>query len=173
MVRTRRPGSPSGCALSIVDVEAGHQPFVNERGDVWAIQNGELYNHEHLRNDLRARGHRLQTRCDTEILPHLYEDAGSRFAEHLRGMFGIALWDESRRRAVLVRDRLGIKPLYWAQSGDLLVFASELKSLLASGLIDGELDYEAIDAYLTLGFVPAPLARRWRRCRSCSRAISS
>ena len=143
--------------LSIVDVEGGHQPFVNERGDIWAIQNGELYNHEHLRNDLRARGHRLQTRCDTEIIPHLYEDAGSRFAEQLRGMFGIAVWDETRRRAVLVRDRLGVKPLYWARSGDLLVFASELKSLLASGLIDTELDYEAIDAYLTLGFVPAPL----------------
>ncbi len=142
--------------LSIVDVEGGHQPFVNERGDVWAVQNGELYNHEALRNELRARGHRLQTRCDTEILPHLYEDAGVRFAEHLRGMFGIAVWDESRRRAVLVRDRLGIKPLYWAQTRDLLVFASELKSLLASGLIETELDYEAIDAYLTLGFVPAP-----------------
>ena len=142
--------------LSIVDVDGGHQPFVNERGDVWAVQNGELYNHESLRNELRARGHRLQTRCDTEILPHLYEDAGVRFAEHLRGMFGIAVWDESRRRAVLVRDRLGVKPLYWAQTGDLLVFASELKSLLASGLIETELDYEAIDAYLTLGFVPAP-----------------
>jgi asparagine synthase (glutamine-hydrolysing) len=142
--------------LSIVDVEGGHQPFVNERGDVWAVQNGELYNHEALRHDLRARGHRLQTSCDTEILPHLYEDAGSRLAEYLRGMFGIAVWDASRRRAVLVRDRLGIKPLYWAQTGDVLVFASELKSLLASGLIKIELDYEAIDAYLTLGFVPAP-----------------
>ena len=143
--------------LSIVDIEGGHQPFTNERGDVWAIQNGELYNHERLRTDLRSRGHRLRTRCDTEVIPHLYEDAGPRFAEQLRGMFGIALWDESSRRLVLVRDRLGIKPLYWAQSGDLLVFASELKSLLASGVVGSELDYDAIDAYLTLGFVPAPL----------------
>jgi len=142
--------------LSIVDIEGGHQPFLNERGDVYAMQNGELYNHELLRRDLRARGHLMKTRCDTEILPHLYEEFGSRFAEQLRGMFGIALWDESRRRAVLVRDRLGIKPLYWARTGDLLVFASELKSLLASGLIEPELDYDAIDAYLTLGFVPAP-----------------
>ena len=142
--------------LSIVDVEGGHQPFVNERGDVWAVQNGELYNHELLRADLRARGHQFQTRCDTEVLPHLYEEKGPGFAQDLRGIFGIAVWDETRRRAVLARDRLGVKPLYWARSGDLLVFASELKSLLASGLIDVELDYEAIDAYLTLGFVPAP-----------------
>jgi asparagine synthase (glutamine-hydrolysing) len=142
--------------LSIVDIKGGHQPFVNERGDIWAIQNGELYNHERLRADLDARGHRLRTRCDTEVIPHLYEDTGTRFAEHLRGKFGIAVWDQTRRRAVLARDRLGVKPLYWALSGDLLVFASELKSVLASGLIGGELDYEAIDAYLTLGFVPAP-----------------
>src|SRR5579862_9115328 len=79
--------------LSIVDVEGGHQPFVNERGDVWAVQNGELYNHEPLRNELKARGHRFHTRCDTEILPHLYEEAGSQFAAELRGMFGIAVWD--------------------------------------------------------------------------------
>ena len=142
--------------LSIVDVEGGHQPFMNERGDVWAVQNGELYNHERLREDLHAGGHQLHTRCDTEVIPHLYEDVGPRFAERLRGKFGIAVWDQSRRRAVLARDRLGVKPLYWARSGDLLVFASELKSLLASGLIGGELDYEAIDSYLTLGFVPAP-----------------
>jgi asparagine synthase (glutamine-hydrolysing) len=142
--------------LSIVDVEGGHQPFLNERGDVWAVQNGELYNHELVRTRLEARGHRFRTRCDTEILPHLYEEEGVGFAESLRGIYGIAVWDETRRRAVVVRDRLGVKPLYWARTGDLLVFASELKSLLASGLIDVELDYEAIDAYLTLGFVPAP-----------------
>lgn len=143
--------------LAIVDVEGGHQPFMNERGDVWAIQNGELYNHGELRHDLARRGHHLVTHCDTEVIPHLYEDNGAQFVEQLRGMFGLAVWDESRRRLVLARDRLGIKPLYWARTGDLLVFASELKSLLASGLIDGELDYDAIDAYLTLGFIPAPL----------------
>ena len=151
------PGVAMGMRrLSIVDVEGGHQPFVNERGDVWAVQNGELYNHELVRAGLQARGHVFSTRCDTEILPHLYEEKGPGFAEDLRGMYGIAIWDQTRRRAVVVRDRLGIKPLYWARSGDLLVFASELKSLLASGLIGVELDYEAIDAYLTLGFVPAP-----------------
>lgn len=142
--------------LAIVDVEGGHQPFVNERGDVWAIQNGELYNHEKLRQGLARRGHRLATHCDTEVIPHLYEDNGAQFVDQLRGMFAVAVWDESRKRLVLARDRLGIKPLYWARTGDLLVFASELKSLLASGLIAVDLDYDAIDAYLTLGFIPAP-----------------
>jgi asparagine synthase (glutamine-hydrolysing) len=151
------PGIALGARrLSIVDVASGHQPVANERDDVWAIQNGELYNHEDLRRDLDMRGHRLRTRCDTEIIPHLYEENGMQFVQRLRGKFGVAVWDESRRRAVLARDRLGVKPLYWARSGDLLVFASELKSLLASGLVGGALDYDAIDAYLTLGFVPGP-----------------
>jgi asparagine synthase (glutamine-hydrolysing) len=142
--------------LSIVDVEGGHQPVCSEDGRVWAIQNGELYNHMGLRAGLLADGHVLETRCDTEILPHLYEHHGTRFAETLRGKFGIAVWDGRERRAVLARDRLGVKPLYYSRSGDLLVFASELKSLLASGLIDTTLDYDAIDAYLTFGFFPAP-----------------
>jgi asparagine synthase (glutamine-hydrolysing) len=142
--------------LSIVDVEAGHQPFSNEDGRIWAVQNGELFNHEDLRRSMGAAGHRFATRCDTEIIPHLYEEHGVEFERELRGMFGIAVWDDDARRAVLVRDRLGIKPLYYAQVGDLLVFASELKSLLASGLVPTDLDYEAIDAYLGLGFFPAP-----------------
>ena len=142
--------------LSIVDVEGGHQPVANEDGSIWCVQNGELYNHDQIRAGF-GNGHRLRSRCDTEILPHLYEDVGNAFPEHLRGKFGIALWDGRERRAVIARDRLGVKPLYYAEAGDLLVFASELKSLLASGLVDTELDYEAIDAYLTLGFVPGPL----------------
>jgi asparagine synthase (glutamine-hydrolysing) len=143
--------------LSIVDVEGGHQPIANEDGSVWAVQNGELYNHEAVRADLRARGHRFATRCDTEIIPHLYEDAGAAFPERLRGKFGIALWDGRKQRAVVARDRLGVKPMYYAQADDVLVFASELKSLLASGLVDTRLDYEAIDAFLTFGFVPGPM----------------
>jgi asparagine synthase (glutamine-hydrolysing) len=142
--------------LSIVDVAGGHQPFFNERGDVVAMQNGELYNHATIRRELDAGGHTLHSRCDTEVIPHLYEDRGPSFAQALRGMFGIAVWDETRRRAVIVRDRLGIKPIYWAVRGDLLVFASELKSLLASGLVDPELDYDAIDTFLTFGFFPPP-----------------
>jgi asparagine synthase (glutamine-hydrolysing) len=143
--------------LSIVDVEGGHQPVANEDGRIWAVQNGELYNHGEIRRRLGDRGHRFRTRCDTEIIPHLYEDAGTTFPQHLRGMFGLALWDGRERRAVLARDRLGIKPLYYAEAGDVVVFASELKSVLASGLVGTDLDYEAIDAFLTLGFVPGPL----------------
>jgi asparagine synthase (glutamine-hydrolysing) len=142
--------------LSIVDVEAGHQPFPNETGEIWGMQNGELYNHDQIRSDLVADGHVFTTRCDTEILPHLYERYGTHVAEQLRGKFGIAIWDSRRRRAVIARDRLGVKPLYWAHVGDRVVFASELKSLLASGLVGTELDYEAIDAYLTFGFFSGP-----------------
>ena len=151
------PGASLGARrLSIIDVEGGHQPFGNEDGSVWAVQNGELYNHAALREELRGKGHTFASRCDTEILPHLYEEHGPRFPERLRGMFGVAVWDRARRRGVIARDRLGIKPLYYAVCGDSLVFASELKSLLASGLVPTDLDYEAIDAFLSLGFFPAP-----------------
>jgi asparagine synthase (glutamine-hydrolysing) len=142
--------------LSIVDVEGGHQPFPNEDSSVWGMQNGELYNHIELRRSLERDGHRFKSVCDTEILPHLYEAFGVEFERHLRGKFGLAVWDARRRRAVVARDPLGVKPVYWAQADDLVVFASELKSLLASGLIEPSIDYAAIDAYLTLGYVPAP-----------------
>ena len=143
--------------LSIVDVDGGHQPFANEDQTVWAVQNGELYNHDDVRAGLRRDGHRFATRCDTEVIPHLYEAVGPAFPEHLRGKFGIALWDARERRAVVARDRLGVKPIYYADLGDVLVFGSELKSVLASGLVDVDLDLEAIDAFLTLGFVPGPM----------------
>ncbi|HEY7019303.1 MAG TPA: hypothetical protein VH297_12615, partial [Gaiellaceae bacterium] len=120
--------------LSIVDVEGGHQPVSNEDGTVWCVQNGELYNHDEVRAGFGSR-HHLRSRCDTEILPHLYEDVGDAYAEHVRGKFAIAAWDARRRRAVVARDRLGVKPLYYAEAGDVVVFASELKSLLASGLV--------------------------------------
>jgi asparagine synthase (glutamine-hydrolysing) len=142
--------------LSIVDVAGGHQPVSSEDGSVVAIQNGELYNHGRLRAELVDAGHRLETRCDTEVLPHLFERDGARLPERLRGKFALAVWDSRRRRALIARDPLGIKPLYFSVAGDVLVFASELKSLLASGLIEPEIDYEAIDAYLALGYVPAP-----------------
>jgi asparagine synthase (glutamine-hydrolysing) len=151
------PGVALGARrLSIVDVAGGHQPFTSEDGRIWAVQNGELYNHLPLRGQLSRDGHRFRSRCDTEVIPHLYERYGPKFAEHLRGKFAIALWDERDMRGVLVRDRLGIKPLYYAFADKRLVFASELKSLLASGLVEPELDYEAIDAFLTLGFFPGP-----------------
>ena len=158
--------------LSIVDVVGGHQPFPNEDGTVWVAQNGELFNHEELRRGLEREGHRFRSRCDTEILPHLYERDGVDLASRLRGMFALVLWDESARTALLVRDRLGIKPLYYAVVGDTLLFASELKCLLASGQVDAALDYEAIDAYLTLGFFPSP-RRRSPASASCRPAIAS
>jgi asparagine synthase (glutamine-hydrolysing) len=142
--------------LSIIDVASGHQPFANESGDVWAVQNGELYNHDSIRAELASAGHGFRSRCDTEILPHLWERDGTGLSRRLHGKFALAVWDARTRRALLARDRLGVKPLYWARSDDLVVFASELKALLASDLVSATLDYEAIDAYLALGFVPAP-----------------
>ena len=100
--------------LSVVDVAAGHQPFANQDGSIWAAQNGELYNQDQLRRELSADGHVFRTHCDTEVIPHLYERYGVDFPSRLRGMFAIALWDDRRERAMLVRDRLGVKPLYYA-----------------------------------------------------------
>ena len=152
-----RPGAALGARrLSIVDIEGGHQPFANEDGSVTAVQNGELYNHESIRSELSADGHRFGSRCDSEILPHLYERDGTDFVSALRGKFGVAVHDARTRRAVVARDRLGVKPMYYAITGDFVVFGSELKSILASGLVTTELDLEALDAYFSFGFVPAP-----------------
>jgi asparagine synthase (glutamine-hydrolysing) len=150
------PGAALGVRrLAIVDVAEGHQPVWSEDRTVVAVQNGELYNHGALRRDELA-GHRFASRCDSEVLPHLYERHGVAFMERLRGKFGLAVWDTQRRRLVLARDRLGVKPLYYALVGGRLVFGSELKSVLASGLVPTDLDYSAIDAYLSFGFVPGP-----------------
>lgn len=147
------PGIALGARrLSIIDVQGGHQPVPNESERIWAIQNGELYNHVELRKELERDGHVLRTGCDTEVLPHLYERVGDAVPEALRGKFAIAIWDGGRRRALLARDRFGVKPLYIAEVRGLLIFASELKSVLASGLVDPKLDLDAIDAYLSLGF---------------------
>jgi len=142
--------------LSIIDVVDGHQPFANERGNVVAAQNGELYNHEEIRRRLERDGHVFTSRCDTEILPHLYEAEGDDMPQSLLGMFAFALWDAERQRALIVRDRLGKKPLYYAEVGDVLVFGSELKAVLASGLVPTDLDLEALDLLLALGYVPGP-----------------
>ena len=131
------PGVAFGARrLSIVDVEGGHQPFgIEPELDVWGMQNGEIFNHAMLREGLERDGFSFRSRCDTEVLPALYARDGLDFPRRLRGMFGIGIWDGRRRRGMIVRDRLGIKPLYHARVGDLLVFASELKCLLASGLV--------------------------------------
>jgi asparagine synthase (glutamine-hydrolysing) len=139
--------------LAIIDLETGDQPVLNERGDVVAIVNGELYNYRELRAELEARGHTFRGHGDVEIVPHLYEEHGELFVERIRGMFAIALWDDARRRLLLARDRLGIKPLYLAQLGEGLAFASELAPLLGLGA-SSEPDPEAVADYLVLGYVP-------------------
>jgi asparagine synthase (glutamine-hydrolysing) len=118
--------------LSIVDVTGGHQPMGTEDGRAWITYNGEIYNHPELQRELVARGHRYRTRSDTETILHLYEEAGERCVERLRGMFAFALWDRGRGRLLLARDRLGIKPLYYALTADELLFASEIKAILAA-----------------------------------------
>jgi asparagine synthase (glutamine-hydrolysing) len=139
--------------LAIIDLETGDQPVLNERGDVVAIVNGELYNYRELRAELEAKGHTFRGHSDVEVVPHLYEEHGEAFVERVRGMFAIALWDDARHRLVLARDRLGIKPLYLAQLGEGLAFASELAPLLALGA-SSEPDAEAVADYLVLGYVP-------------------
>ena len=126
--------------LSIVDLAAGHQPLANERDTAWIVFNGEIYNHADIRLELEAHGHRYRTRSDTETIVHAYEQWGDACVERLRGMFAFAIWDADKRRLLLARDRLGVKPLYWAQAGDRLLFGSEIKSILESGLVRPEAD---------------------------------
>jgi len=143
--------------LAIIDLEHGDQPLANEDGTVTVVQNGEIYNHEALHAELEAAGHRFRTRSDTEVLAHAYEQWGVGFVERLRGMFALALWDARECRLVLARDRFGIKPLFWAEVGGGLAFASELKALrLAPGFRD-DVDPEALDAFLAFNSIPAPL----------------
>jgi asparagine synthase (glutamine-hydrolysing) len=135
--------------LSIVDVAAGQQPMTNEDETLHITFNGEIYNHTDFRQQLEARGHRYRTRSDTETILHLYEEYGTRSVEHLRGMFAFAIWDQKRRELVLARDRLGIKPLYYAHTEDgSLYFASEIKALLEARAVRPELNFEALPDYL-------------------------
>jgi asparagine synthase (glutamine-hydrolysing) len=138
--------------LSIIDLETGDQPVANEDETVHVVQNGEIYNYRELRRELERAGHRFRTHGDTEVLVHLYEEHGERFAERLRGMFAIAIWDGPRRRLVLARDRFGIKPLYYRDEGGQLSFASELRALPR-----GEIDVAAVEAFLAFNSIPAPL----------------
>ena len=130
--------------LSIIDLDNGQQPVSNEDGSVWVVFNGEIYNYQELRRQLEENGHRFRTASDTETIVHLYEDLGARLVDRLRGMFAFALWDERRRQLLLARDRLGIKPLYYAQSNGTLAFSSELKPILQLPHIGRELAWEAV-----------------------------
>ncbi len=152
-----RDGAALGCRrLAIIDVAGGAQPLADERGDVFAVCNGEIYNHRALRDDLVRRGHTFRTGSDAEVIPHLYEERGIDFVDALDGMFGLALWDGRRRRLVLARDRMGEKPLYYAVTRRALVFASEPKAILATGLVEPTADGEAIAGYLRTGYVATP-----------------
>jgi asparagine synthase (glutamine-hydrolysing) len=144
--------------LSIIDLAGGHQPLSNETETVWTVFNGEIYNYEALRHRLEAKGHTLRSHGDSEVLVHLYEDEGTRMFSLLRGMFALAIWDVRRQTLVLARDRLGQKPLVYSQNGHRLVFASELKALLAlpDAIIPRTVDPLALDQYLCYGYVPHP-----------------
>jgi asparagine synthase (glutamine-hydrolysing) len=150
------PGVAMGMRrLSILDLDTGAQPISSEDENVTTVFNGEIYNFQDLRAKLAGR-HRLATRGDTETIVHLYEDHGPRFVEHLTGMYAIAVWDRPRRRLVLTRDRMGVKPLYVAETADGLAFASEIKCMIAGGLITPELDPLAAELFLAYGYVPGP-----------------
>jgi len=143
--------------LSIIDLTTGHQPLSNEDGSIWVIENGEIYNFSELREDLIKQGHKFKTKSDGEVIIHLYEEKGENFIEYLNGMFGFALWDSIKRRLIIARDRLGIKPIHYMQTRDgQIVFASEIKALLKYPGWEAKLDLEALDLYLTYEYVPTP-----------------
>lgn len=143
--------------LSIVGLADGQQPMSNEDRSVSVVFNGELFDHLERRVELQGRGHRLVTHCDTEIIPHMWEEHQEEMFAKLRGQFAIALWDEKRRQLLLGRDRFGIAPLYWTRQGDWLLFASEIKGLLASGLITAKPDRRGIDHVFTFSAMPGPV----------------
>ena len=144
--------------LAIIDLATGDQPISNEAHRITVVQNGEIYNYRELRVELQSSRHRLWTHSDTEVLIHLYAEHGVGFVERLRGMFAFALWDAERSRLVLARDRYGIKPLYYRDTGHELEFASELRALPR-----GEVDLDALEAFLAFNSVPGPLTRCRRR----------
>ena len=143
--------------LSIIDLGGGHQPIGNEDNTIQVVYNGEIYNYRQLRESLQQRGHIFRTDSDTEVLVHLYEEYGDALVEHLEGMFAFSIWDSVRELLVIARDRLGIKPLYYAYDGRNLVYGSEIKALLASGMVDANIDYQGLDAFMAFTYIPAPL----------------
>jgi asparagine synthase (glutamine-hydrolysing) len=145
--------------LSIIDLEGGHQPLANEDGSIWVAHNGEVYNFPELSKELKSLGHSFKTRTDTETLVHSYEEWGEDFIHRLRGMFAFALWDGRQHKLLLVRDRIGIKPLYFTLLEDkTMVFGSELKAILIHPRINRAMEPKALDLFLTLEYVPAPFS---------------
>jgi asparagine synthase (glutamine-hydrolysing) len=142
--------------LSIVDLAAGHQPLTNEDDTIWIVFNGEIYNHQAVRERLESAGHRYRTRSDTETIVHAYEQWGISAVDHLRGMFAFAIWDTGNRRLLLARDRLGVKPLYWCRAGNRLLFGSEIKSILESGLVEPRAREDALPELLGTRYLSGP-----------------
>src|SRR5262249_12388153 len=154
--------------LSIIDVAGGRQPIFNEDETVAIVFNGEIYNYLELRRIVEARGHRLKTKSDTETIVHLYEDYGEACVAMLRGMFAFALWDARDRKLVLARDRVGKKPLYYADFGGSLAFGSELKAVIENPSVPREIDAQAVADYFSFQYIPAPktIFRRVRKLRA-------
>src|SRR5437762_904817 len=142
--------------LSIIDLSGGKQPMFNEDGSVVVVFNGEIYNFADLTGALIARGHRFTTRSDTETIVHAYEEYGVECMKDFRGMFAFAIWDRRQKRLLLVRDRLGIKPVYYYAGKDFFVFGSEIKSLLEHPRVPREVDRQSLDLFLALRYVPGP-----------------
>lgn len=140
--------------LSIIDLQTGRQPVSNEDGSIWAVFNGEIYNFRQLRRGLEQQGHTFSSGTDTEVIVHLYEEYGARCIEHMRGMFAFALWDTGRKQLLLARDRLGIKPLYYAEIGGRLVFASELKAILQLPEVERRLNWSSVNHLFTFLSTP-------------------
>jgi asparagine synthase (glutamine-hydrolysing) len=154
----RRPGlALASCRLSIVDPEDGRQPVSNETGDVTVVFNGELFEYPDLRADLEKHGHHFATRCDTEVIPHLWEEFQEEMFSRLRGQFALAVWDKRRRLLILARDRFGVCPLHWTCRNNWLLFGSEIKALLASGLVTARTDLQGINHLFTFFALPGPV----------------
>jgi len=144
--------------LAIIDLsDKGKQPLCNENGTVWIVFNGEIYNFQELRTELERFGHKFDSHTDTEVIVHAYEEWGTECVKRLRGMFAFAIWDQPERRLFVARDRVGKKPLYYAGHARFFAFASELQGLLQNAEVRREADLEAVDSYLSWGYVPAPL----------------
>jgi len=143
--------------LSIIDLKGGHQPIHNSDRTAWIVFNGEIYNYRELRKQLEARGHRFYTDSDTEAIVHAYDEYGTDCPKYLRGMFAFAIWDERAKSLFLARDRVGKKPLLYAQLNGQLIFGSEFMALLQHPDVSRDVNYEAIHHYLSFICVPAPL----------------
>ena len=144
--------------LKVIDLITGHQPISNEDGSIWIVFNGEIYNYPEIRRDLEQKGHKFATHTDTETIVHAYEEYGEDCVAKLNGMFAFAIWDGRNQKLVLARDRIGVKPLYYLFDGHHLVFGSELKAILQCQDVPKSIDSEALDAFLTFEYIPAPLS---------------